>query len=583
MIISRIDRLLGTDRHILQTASVIGRVFVYRILDGVYTYSDQEEALRMRLDYLGELGLTELQSPEVQIYQFKHLTTREVVYESLAFGQRRDFHRRIANFIERTYADTISEQIDLLAYHYFEGQGWAKAMEFNLMAARRAQHEFANDTAVSAYKRVLEAADKLDEEADAYIERLMAHESLGEVLTLLGRYDDALEHYAAARELVEAEPSSTDRSRHLADLCRKTAEVYERRSEYKVAFEWLHKGLSHLNKGEPTIEAARIYLLGAGVYHRQGKNDEAIDWCEKSLIVAAEIKTREGRQTVGNAYYLLGNIYTRLGDFRYAVQFCNESLRVYQQIDDIIGESNAYLNLGMVHSAQGDWDKAVDAYRKSLAMKKEIGDVFYQGATINNLANIQIFRGEWTQAAELLKQSYSIWKRVGATLPEGITLSNLAQIYIYQQDWDEALDTLRRSRAIFTETGSGDFLSELERRWGEFYLKTGELDQALVHARRSIGLAVKHEARLEEGMSCRMLGLIHLERGEIGPAEVALRKSLKTLTDLDSEYEAARTKLALARLLQKSSPLEAQPYLAEARATFEKLGAQADLAEAHAL
>ncbi|MFQ5576144.1 MAG: adenylate/guanylate cyclase domain-containing protein, partial [Anaerolineae bacterium] len=268
MIISRIDRLLQADRRILQVASVVGRVFAYRILDGVYTPEALEAAIRNRLSYLGTLGLIEIQAVETELYRFKHLTTREVVYESQAFEQRRSLHRQIARFIERAFAGAISEQTDLLAYHYFEGQDWPKALIYNLQTARRAQHEFANDTAVTAYQRVLEVAARLDGELKTYAEQLAAHESLGEVLTLLGRYDEALDHYAAAREMVQTKPLDGEQARHLADLCRKTADVFEKRSDYDGAFEWLERGLDYLHGGERTIEGARLYLLGAGVYHR---------------------------------------------------------------------------------------------------------------------------------------------------------------------------------------------------------------------------------------------------------------------------------------------------------------------------
>lgn len=584
MIISRIDRLLETDRHILQVASVVGRVFNFQVLDGIYAYSDRDGAIRIRLNYLGELGLTELQAIETLLYRFKHLTTREVVYESLSFEQRRDFHRKIAAFLERNAAaGAIGEQTDLLAYHYFEGQDWQKAVEYNLMAARHAQREFANDSAVDSFERVLEAASRMESPQDVETERLIARQSLGEVLTLLGRYDEALTHYAAAREMVEAEPWSIDQTRHLADLCRHTADVYERRSEFDVAFEWLNKGLGYLNEDEPTIEASQIYLLGAGVYRRQGKNEEAITWCEKSLTVAADIKTREGRQSMAQAYYNLAGIYTRYGDLRRAVQFCRQSVQVYEEIDDSVGLSHAYNNLGNAYSDQGDWERAVESFHKSLAIKQKIGDVLYQAFINNNLGNIYLYRGEWDKAADLFARSTAIWKQVGAALPEGVTLSNLAQVYIYQQNWDEAKSALERSRGIFAAIDSQDFMPELERRWAEYFMMTGDIEQALTRIHRSIELAVEGDARLEEGMSCRMLGLVQMSQGQTGPAQIALERSLKILTQLDSEYETAKTRLALARLLWAVDRASAQAHLQQARAAFEKLGAAADLSAARAL
>lgn len=583
MIISRIDRLLEVDRRILQVASVVGRIFSCRVIDGVYTYGDHEGATQARLDYLSDLGLTELETLEALIYRFNHLTTREVVYESLSFEQRRDLHRHIGDFLENAFADTLGEQTNLLAYHYFEGQAWEKAVEYNMLVARHAQREFANDIAVSAYERVLVAAGKLEDDTALPVERLLAHESLGEVLTLLGRYEEALKQYESARLMVAAEPYSVDQACHMAELCRKTADVYEKRSEYDTAFNWLERGLRSLADNEQVIEAARICLLGAGVYRRQGKNEIAITWCEKTLRIAEEIKTREGRQCMAQAYYNLAGIYTRHGDLRRAVDFCRRSVQVYQDIDDSVGLSHAYNNLGNAYSDLGDWEQAGQAFHKSLVIKKKIGDVLYQGFINNNLGNIYLYRGQWDKAADLFTQSLAIWTQIGAALPQAVTLSNLAQVYLYQQNRPGAEACLKRSQAIFTEVNSEDFLPELERRWGEFHLLSGNLEQALSHTRYSMELAQKNEARLEEGMTARMLGRVQRARGETQPAEKTLRHSLAVLDELDSEYEIARTRLELARLLWQSNPAEARSHWQSATQTFEKLGAAADLAEARTL
>jgi hypothetical protein len=86
-------------------------------------------------------------------------------------------------------------------------------------------------------------------------------------------------------------------------------------------------------------------------------------------------------------------------------------------------------------------------------------------------------------------------------------------------------------------------------------------------------------------MSQRVLGQIHLAGQAWAAAATALSHSLEILTDLDSEYEAAKTRYLLALLdhtqpePDKIAPVSPSP-LDQAIATFEKLGAQADLAEA---
>jgi tetratricopeptide (TPR) repeat protein len=371
---------------------------------------------------------------------------------------------------------------------------------------------------------------------------------LGEVTTLVGQYDEAFEHFGEARGLVEGKEATPQRLSHLAELSRKTAEVYERRSEFDIAFEWMAKGLAFVGESEPTIEAARIYILQAGVYFRQGKLDEAITRCQKTLDAASQIKTREGQQVEAQAYYNLGHIHTRRGEMDQSIEYCNDSIRIYQEIDDVLGQARAYNNLAIAYTDQGDWENASEALSTSLEINKRIGNIQEQGFIANNLANIHLYRGEWDQ-----------------------------------RNLGEAADALNGSQEIFTDLGSEDFLAELERRWGEYYLRLGELDQALQHTNRSLELAAGQEGRQDQGMSLRILGEVHQARGEFEEAEISLEHSLRTLVDLNSEYEAARTMLSLAYLAFDREEMPDKNQLDQAIETLKKLGAKADLERAEDL
>ncbi len=583
MIISRIDRLQAMDRQLLEVASVVGQVFTCQTLKGVYPYRDFDVDIQERLSYLTKIGLTEIQNPVFEIYRFIHLTTQEVVYQSLSYGLRRKLHRDIGDFVERTFANALGEQTNLLAHHYFEGQAWEKALGYNLKAGQNAQREFANETAIAAYQRVLLCASKLGAKMDTAHECMITHESLGEVLMLAGRYDEALENYHSARDFIENAPRSLEGLRHLADLCRKTAEVYERQSEYELAFGWLDQGLGCIGEDELSVEAAKIYLLGTGIYRRQGNNDAALNWCQKSLKIASQMKTYDGQKALGHAYYTLSGIHWRRGEYNLALEFGKKSVQLYEQINDIVGLADAYNNLSNAYADLGDWNHAVENLQKSLAIKEKIGDVFYQAALANNLAEIYRDQGNWDQAIQLYERSNAICKQIGATLFDALTLSNLAQVQIYKEDWPAAYDSLIRAQNIFGESGSEDYLSELERRWGEYYLKTGNLAQALAHINRSIELAEDQEALLDQGLALRILGEIHGKTGRFEGAQKSLQRSLQILKDLGSEYEAAKTMLLQIRLALQMGREADRSQLENTRQTFEKLGAQADLREVYRL
>jgi class 3 adenylate cyclase/tetratricopeptide (TPR) repeat protein len=498
IVISRIDRLDASDRRILQSASVVGRNFDYQTLSGV---SQSGDHILNKLDSMQNLGLI-----EVLDRHFIHLTTREVVYESLSYGLKRVLHGQIGEFVEITFADSLSERIDLLAYHFYQGHAWSKALPYNLQAGERAKTEFANDIAITSFEHALEATDALGEEQDISKEKETAHESLGEVMTLVGQYEEALENFGFAQGLVEDQPTSAAQLRRQADLYRKIAGVYERQSEFDVAFEWLERGLQLLVDQLPSLESAQLYLLGTGIYRRQGQNDNAIVWCETGLDIASKIETREGRRAVARAYYTLSGIHWRRGELLKAVQYCQDSLKIYQDIEDVLGQARAYNNLSNAFADLGEWENAIDAAQKSLEINQQIGNIQSEGIAANNLAYIHLDRGEWDRALALFQASNVIWKKLGAALQEAVLSSNIAQVHIYQENLPAAQSSLSHSQAIFEQIGTEDYQPELDRRWAEYYLKVGNLELALDHAQRSVDLATEQEARLELGLSLRTLG-----------------------------------------------------------------------------
>jgi class 3 adenylate cyclase/tetratricopeptide (TPR) repeat protein len=126
---ARIDRLPPEDKHLLQTAAVIGKRVPLALLQALADQSD--DAVRRGLthlqaaEFLYDTGLF----PDVQ-YAFTHALTYEVAYGSLLQERRRDLHGRIIEAIETLYADRLAEWRDRLAYHVVRGEVWSKALTY---------------------------------------------------------------------------------------------------------------------------------------------------------------------------------------------------------------------------------------------------------------------------------------------------------------------------------------------------------------------------------------------------------------------------------------------------------------------
>jgi class 3 adenylate cyclase/tetratricopeptide (TPR) repeat protein len=587
MVLARLDRLEVRCRDALQEAAVVAASrarFTSSLLARVHR---QPAELPERLhDLVGE-GLLEALESELEAleYHFRHTLTREVAYDSLLFARRRELHRLIAQATETLYADRLDEYLTSLAHHCLEAGEWARAFDYQFRAGERAQSLFANKEAIGFFEKALAIVterlpDMLAAMSSQDLGKALTNvfERLSDVMVLEGRFVEALDHLSSARAMVEAEMPSVGQMRHLADLCRKSAVVYERRSEYEAAFEWLDKGLEYLDLAEPAIEAARIYLLGTGVCRRQGRNDEAIDWCEKSLEVASRIETREGQQVLAQAYYNLGGIYTDRADWPLAEQFCRESVRVFQRIDDIVGLPLAHINLANVYFAQGNWSQANEHYLQALEITRRTGDVYWQGFITINLGGVYLNQGGLEQADSYYQQSMEVWQKLGSTYVIALLHNNIGTVALRRGNPDQALALLEKSAALFQEIGSEDFMAEVHRHLAEAHLGRVELDQALEAAQQSLTMAREKEMRLEEGGTRRVLGQVHRARQEPDQAEQEFKESLDILEELNSHYEMGQTLYHLACLYRdQERDSEAEVALIRAIEVFERLGARLDL------
>ncbi len=583
VIMSRMDRLDESSRNVLKVASVIGKEFKHWLLNEIYPYRHAEGELQERLDRLSERDILEGPHSEL-LYLFRHILTREVAYESLLYADRRQLHRNIGTSIERQRAGRLAEYWEVLAYHFGLAEEWSKTLDYRLKAAHKAQEIYANEDALHHYRAALKAADKVTESAAS---RLEAHEGLGEVLDTLGEYDEALAHLEQARALVgEAGFEEETAARRLADLCRKTAAVYEKQSKYDTAFEWLQQGLAQLDRLE-TIETARICLLGAGVYRRQGNNDKAITWCQKSQHVASQIHTRESQQVIAHAYYNLGGIYTRLGDLTRAEWFCKESIKVYRGIEGLVGLSQAYLNLANVYldrADEGDWVRGTEYYLQALEIKRKIGDVYGQAMITLNLGQAYLEQGSLEQASSYNEQSLEVWQDLGSPYMIAVLNNNMAAVNLRRGYPERALRLLQKSLETFKQIESFDILPEIYRHQAIAYLLQNRFDKALRSCQSSLRLAQDQEMQLEEGATRRVLGQIYLAQGELAKAKRELQQSLHILEELNSRYEIGKTHFQLARLYQALGEQDfLEVYVDKAQTIFEDLGARLDLEEARTL
>jgi ABC-type oligopeptide transport system substrate-binding subunit/class 3 adenylate cyclase len=160
VLLARIDRLQEETKRVLQMAAVIGRVFLCRVLAQL-AYEERDLEGDLQVLQQEELVRVLARQPYLE-YIFKHELTREAAYNGLLKKERRVFHRRVAETLERLYPDRLEEQVGLLAYHWERAGDAEKATEYLLQAGDQARLVYAHEEAVDYYQRALVFLEEME-------------------------------------------------------------------------------------------------------------------------------------------------------------------------------------------------------------------------------------------------------------------------------------------------------------------------------------------------------------------------------------------------------------------------------------
>jgi adenylate cyclase len=444
LILSRIDRLSESQKITLKVASVIGRIFQRSWLWGVDPELGEESRVDADLRNLNRVDLTPLDQiePEEQ-YLFKHIVTRQVAYESLPYATRASLHEHLAGFIEDITSESIEQHVDLLAYHYDLSQNEAKRREYLYKAGVAAQAAYANSPAMDYYRRLLPLLPE-----DNRVEVLL---KLGEVLELVGKWDEAGENYEKAMAISEhvGDRSFQAKSQSALGILRR------KEGNYSAAERWLKQAHLRYESLADLVGTGRVLAEMGETYRLWGDYAQAAEAFRRSLEMLNSVLDKRARLAARtNVLKSAGSLANQQGDPAKARQMYQESLAILRELDDKPHVAALLNNLGNVAIFQEDYAAARPLFEESLAIMREIGYRSAVGLILNNLALVIRYQGDNVTAREMLEESIAIRRALGDKWGIANALSSLANLLIHQGEYEGVRPMLEES--LLTNQSLGD-------------------------------------------------------------------------------------------------------------------------------
>jgi class 3 adenylate cyclase/tetratricopeptide (TPR) repeat protein len=523
LLMSRLDRLPPQTKWLAQQASVIGRIFLYRVL---LHMAERKTGVDSDLSCMeaNELIRERTRHPELE-YMFRHALTQETAYQSLLAARRKELHCKTAQAMEELFSNRIAEFSTVIGEHYLRGEAWERAYEYLIRAGDTAARLFALAEVRLHYARALDALAHLPSSENnrrSKVDTLIKQVSVS-------LYADSPEQNMArmseAERLVLELPGpdgtpGSDRLR-LARVQYWMGHFHYQKYAIPEAMRYLSQVLAVAQKlGDPELFARPSHSIGlvlcfqghfgkAEALFRQaitafeqlgdwarwimavsmhgitlgftGSYEEGLAECQRALARARELNYLTG---IGSINLHLSWIYAVAGNLACATETTGQGIEAAEKSGDRIIVYLCYTSRAYAELCAGQFEAASESIAKCQAITQELGGLLLHADVFAcAIAEIALGKGQAERALSLAENAIAIARKMGGIWGEGQARQVWGRSLAAMNPprWDEAEAQMDESLRLF-ELGEGRLYAARTRMyWGSICRDRGNKDAAREH------------------------------------------------------------------------------------------------------
>jgi predicted ATPase/DNA-binding winged helix-turn-helix (wHTH) protein len=197
--------------------------------------------------------------------------------------------------------------------------------------------------------------------------------------------------------------------------------------------------------------------------------------------------------------------------------------------------------LGALLTAQGDFDSAARFLEQSLSLYEELDDQWGIAASLNAIAVSARDRGDYASAQANFERSLACWRLLPDRRAIARCLHNLANVLKVRGDYSRALWALHEATDIFEELGDRSGAAWSVNQQADIAREKGDLKTARRLYQRALSAFRQARDRWGAARSLTDLGYIDCEEGNHAAAQAAYGESLELFAGLGHRRGIART------------------------------------------
>lgn len=500
LLLSRLDRLPEQTRQIVQKAAVVGRVFLYRVLQEIAREDDALES-QIALIENAELVREHSRLPEIE-YVFKHALTQEVAYKTLLSPARKYLHQRVGQAMEAIFGQRIEEFTGILAFHYVNGEAWEKALEYSTRAGDRAARLYA--------------------------------------------YSESREHYHHAIECLRHLPDEPENQRKKVDLILHLVNVSLQSAAPEQNLALLVEAEKIAAVLNDRLRAARVQLFMGRVHYLAGRLPEAIGHFQKVLAVAGDLKDPELLCLPGA---VLGKVLFIQGHFLKAQRLLEQVVPLLEAAKNYHELLFAYIYRGGARTALGDFAAGSADIEGALKLARAAHNPNAETMAQTGFALIRLIAGRYAEGIACAHEALAIAEKTGDAMFRYSSNSFIAWGHAGLGDFAKADQHWAAAREAAKPLGGrlllGEWFAAVE---SETWLEKGDVEVAIKKGEEALGMAKATGSVIAEGLSELALGRAWTRRAGWQEADNHLGRSAALLANIGAKFDLTRATLAVAEL-----------------------------------
>lgn len=212
---------------------------------------------------------------------------------------------------------------------------------------------------------------------------------------------------------------------------------------------------------------------------------------DTAIILATEAKNLSEKINFlsGKAYAnkYIGIAFFYKGKFIETLEYWNESLKVFEQINDQAGIANILSNIANIYALQGSEEKALEYALRSLSIAETLGNKLRTLTSLSAVAMIYYGKVETKEKAlDYLLRALPLAEELKDSSSLGTISENIGEIYYYKNNYDKAAEYYNKS---ITVRGDSENSSFAYNGLGKLYLEQAKYPEALKYHKKALQIS----------------------------------------------------------------------------------------------